>query len=142
MKTKVLLLMVLLIGITCLVVYGRIRPPSYEEQRRMQKQRFEQEQEYQRQIQSRRQSRSNERKQRQEGVSSNRLTQLEVRVANLEHALITQLTHRAMVSPSLKSVLDNETILRSRTGKAEVERVVHTRIAKTVESRAARELKQ
>ncbi len=138
MKTKIVLLVVLVLSLAGVVGYGRRELPSYEEQRKMQKQLHEQWQA----EQNRRQSRFGERKRRGEGISSSRLVQLEARVAHLEYILVTQLEHPESASATLKGVLNTEATRQSRASKKAVQRLVRERIVKTVEHRIRGDLKK
>lgn len=125
MKTKVLLI-VLLVGMVCLG-----SSPSHRERMEMQKQRFEQDQI----LRSQRLERFAEKKQRKEDrVYRQRLLLLEARVAHLEHALTTKLSHTEVPS-DLQEVFDAETIRRSNEGKAEVQRAVYSRVLEAVKSK-------
>lgn len=150
MKTKVLLLMVLLIGITCLVVYGRRRAPTYDEQRRTQKQLYDQQQAELNQLQRQRQDRAAERRRRQE-VSAPRLAAaslvaLEARITALEHALTTQVSYEGIpgmpeVPSDLRAVINAETIRQSKEGKAAIHAIARDRIIKAVKFQAGKKLK-
>jgi len=149
MKIKVLLLIVLLVGTTCLVVYGRRRAPTYEEQRQMQRQLYEQQREQERANQERLRARREQRIRQKQAKSGSpgSLARLEARITALEHALTTQVSYERIpgmpeVPPDLRAVINAETIRQSKEGKAAVHAIARDRIIKAVKFQAGEKLKK
>lgn len=137
---RTVVLIVLLVGIGCLCVYGRRKPPSYGEMMQMKQADFERGQILKQEKLERYTKKRDGRKEAAAKLRENwrvlrlekKLYALEERVSSLEHALTGELTY-VIVPVELQSEFDAEVKKRSTGSMEKIKKAVRLRVLSCVD---------